>query len=148
MRIYSYAVRALVAACLVFGFTQQSRAEAEEPSEADWSAIQQVIAAQIEAFKHDDASVAYSYAAPGIQQQFSSAEAFMHMVRTGYGAVYRPASVRFLDHFVVAGQVIQQLQVVGLDDVVRVAFYIMERQADGQWKIAGCALKDAPAVSA
>jgi hypothetical protein len=79
---------------------------------------------------------------------FHSPGEFMQMVRTGYGAVYRPGSVRFLDHFVVSGQVIQPLEVVDADGDVVVAFYIMERQADGTWRIAGCKLEGSSAVSA
>jgi hypothetical protein len=73
---------------------------------------------------------------------------FLQMVRTGYSAVYRPGSVRFLDHFVVSGQVIQPLEVVDAEGDVVVAFYIMERQADGTWRIAGCKLEGSAAVSA
>ena len=72
----------------------------------------------------------------------------MQMVRTGYSAVYRPGSVRFLDHFVVSGQAVQPLEIVTSDDEVVVAFYIMERQPDGTWRIAGCKLEGSAAVSA
>src|SRR5262245_201346 len=99
-----------------------------EPAEAEWQVIQNVISAQIDAFKRDDAVAAFSLAAPSIQQLFHTPGEFMQMVRTGYSAVYRPASVRFLDHFVVSGQAIQPLEIVAADGDVVVAFYIMERQ--------------------
>jgi len=123
-------------------------AEADEPAEADWQAIQGVIASQLDAFKRDDAAAAFSFASPAIQKMFHTPGEFMQMVRTGYSAVYRPGSVRFLDHFVVSGQVIQLLEVVDAEGDVVVAFYIMERQADGTWRIAGCKLEGSAAVSA
>jgi len=123
-------------------------AEIEEPAEADWRAIQGVITAQLDAFKRDDAAAAFSFASPAIQKMFHTPGEFMQMVRTGYSAVYRPGSVRFLDHFVVSGHVIQLLEVVDAEGDVVVAFYIMERQADGTWRIAGCKLEGSSAVSA
>jgi len=123
-------------------------AEVEEPAEADWQAIQSVIASQLDAFKRDDAAAAFAFASPAIQKMFHTPGEFMQMVRTGYSAVYRPGSVRFLDHFVVSGQVIQPLEVVDAEGDVVVAFYIMERQADGTWRIAGCKLEGSSAVSA
>ena len=123
-------------------------AQAEDPTEADWQTIQTVITSQLEAFKHDDAVAAFSFAAPAIQKMFHSPGEFLQMVRTGYGAVYRPGSVRFLDHFVVSGQVVQPLEIVASDGDVAVAFYIMERQTDGSWRIAGCKLEGSSAVSA
>jgi ketosteroid isomerase-like protein len=123
-------------------------AEVEEPTEADWQAIQSVITSQLDAFKRDDAATAFSFASPAIQKMFHTPSEFMQMVRTGYSAVYRPGSVRFLDHFVVSGQAIQPLEVVDAEGDVIVAFYIMERQADGTWRIAGCKLEGSAAVSA
>ena len=123
-------------------------AEVEEPAEADWLAIQGVITSQLEAFKRDDAAAAFSFASPAIQKMFHTPGEFMQMVRTGYSAVYRPGSVRFLDHFVVSGQIIQLLEVVDAEGDVVVAFYIMEHQADGTWRIAGCKLEGSAAVSA
>lgn len=119
----------------------------DEPSEADWASIRTVIASQLDAFRRDDADAAFSFASPAIQEQFHTPGEFMHMVRTGYRAVYRPGTVRFLEHFVLSGQPVQPLEIVTPDDVVVVAFYIMEQQPDGNWKIAGCALESTSARS-
>jgi hypothetical protein len=123
-------------------------ADTQDPGEDDWKAIQGIITSQLEAFRRDDATTAFSFAAPSIQKQFHTPGEFMQMVRTGYSAVYRPGSVRFLDHFVISGQAVQPLEIVTSDDEVVVAFYIMERQPDGVWKIAGCKLEGSAAVSA
>jgi len=120
----------------------------ETPSEADWASIRAVITSQLDAFQRDDADAAFSFASPAIQKQFHTASEFMQMVRTGYGAVYRPASVQFLDHFVLSDQPIQPLEIVMPDASVVVAFYIMERQPGGDWKIAGCALGTTSGISA
>ncbi len=139
--------------CLVLFVASGAGAEAviaagDEPSEADWTSIQAVISSQLDAFKRDDADTAFSFASPAIQKQFHTPGEFMRMVRTGYGAVYRPGTVRFLEHFVLSGQPVQPLEIVTPDGLVVVAFYILERQPDGSWKIAGCALGASSARSA
>lgn len=106
----------------------------------DREAIQQVIAKQLDAFQRDDEVEAFSYAAPSIQAQFKTPSEFMRMVRTSYEAVYRPRSTRFLEAFVLNGQVMQPVEVVAPDTSVLVAFYLMEHQADGAWRISGCVL--------
>jgi len=117
-------------------------------SEADWESIREVITSQLDAFQRDDADAAFSFASPGIQRQFHTPDEFMRMVRAGYGAVYRPGTVRFLEHFVLSEQPVQPLEIVTPDDQVVIAFYIMERQPDGSWKIAGCTLGASSARSA
>jgi hypothetical protein len=107
---------------------------------SDREAIQQVVRQQLDAFQRDDEAEAFSYAAPSIQAQFKTPAEFMRMVRSGYEAVYRPRSTRFLEAFVLNGQVMQPLEVVAPDTSVLVAFYLMERQADGTWRISGCVL--------
>jgi hypothetical protein len=109
-------------------------------SPGDREAIQHVIQQQLDAFQRDDEIEAFSYAAPSIQAQFKTPAEFMRMVRSGYEAVYRPRSTRFLEAFVLNGQVMQPLEVVAPDESVLVAFYLMERQADGTWRISGCVL--------
>lgn len=112
-----------------------------------WGAIRTVIASQLEAFRRDDATRAFSYAAPAIRKQFRTAREFMRMVRADYGPVYRPQSVRFLDHFMVSRRPVQRLRLVTQDDAILIAYYVMERQRDGSWKIAGCALHRRRAIS-
>jgi len=109
-------------------------------SQADREAIQQVISRQLDAFQRDDESEAFSYASPSIQAQFRTPAEFMRMVRTGYNVVYRPRSTRFLDALVLSGQVAQPVEVVAADGSVLMAFYLMERQQDGTWRISGCML--------
>ena len=81
----------------------------------DREAIQQVILEQLDAFQRDDEVEAFSYAAPSIQAQFKTPDEFMRMVRSAYEAVDRPRSTRFLEAFVLNGQVMQPLEVVAPD---------------------------------
>ncbi|HUI59870.1 MAG TPA: DUF4864 domain-containing protein [Steroidobacteraceae bacterium] len=112
-----------------------------------WGAIRTVIASQLEAFKRGDAARAFSYASPAVRKQFRNASEFMRMVRADYGPVYRPQSVRFLDHFMVSRRPVQRLRLVTQDDAILILYYVIKRQRDGSWKIAGCALRRRPTVS-
>jgi hypothetical protein len=101
-------------------------------------AIRAVIQAQLDAFEADDAKRAFSYASPGIQQQFGTAEHFMAMVRGQYAVVYRPASVSFLQPQRIDGQVTQGVRMTDATGAAWLVVYLMEQQRDRSWRIAGC----------
>ena len=111
--------------------------------DADRADIIGVIQGQMAAFQADAAGEAFSYASPGIQRMFGTPERFMAMVRTGYQAVYRPQEVEFRDLRDTSEGPVQSVFVVGPDGVPVMALYIMQRQADGSWRIAGCMLTPA-----
>jgi hypothetical protein len=107
---------------------------------ADATAIRQVIQSQLDAFQHDDWQRAFGYAAPAIQTKFVSPEIFSQMVRGGYPQVYRPKSVEFRELSSTEFGPTQRLFVIGPDGHAYMAFYTMERQPDGSWRISGCHL--------
>jgi len=106
----------------------------------DAKKIRRIIEAQLAAFAKDDAARAFSYAAPGIKQMFGTPERFIDMVRQGYPVVYRPASVSFLAPEGLDGTVIQAVEMTDASGAAWVAVYRLEKQRDGQWRIAGCEL--------
>jgi hypothetical protein len=109
-------------------------------SGSDQAAIHSVITNQIEAFRQDNAAGAFGYATPNLQAQFGSPDRFMSMVRHGYLPVYRPRTVEFGLLSDEDGEVVQLVELIGPDGVAYTARYTMERQADGSWRISGCAL--------
>ena len=121
-----------------------SVASAQGVSRQDAAAIKAVITEQIDAFRRDDGAHAFSLAAPGIRLRFGTAEMFMDMVRNGYPAVYRPASVLFDAPEIYDGAVIQTVRLTDAEGRAWLALYPMERQADGTWRINGCQLARVP----
>jgi hypothetical protein len=117
-------------------------------SEADRSAVERVIASQIQAFLQDDGPTAYSFAAPGIRAMFPTDEMFMQMVRRGYAPVYRPRSYAFGALTEGAGNLEQIVEIVDAEGEYWTALYTLERQSDGSWKITGCYLLRNPGESA
>jgi hypothetical protein len=126
------AVMLLTAASLV-------RAD-ESVAPADAAAIQQVIQGQMNAFKVDDWSAAFAYAAPSIQTKFQSPQVFSQMVTQAYQPVYRPRGVEFRAVKASEFGPTQEVFVVGPDGLSYLAYYTMEKQADGSWRISGCYL--------
>jgi len=106
----------------------------------DASEIRAVIHRQIDAFRRDDAQSAFALVSPGVQQAFGTPERFLDAVRNDYRAVYRPASVSFLELVVMGDDVVQQVQVTDRTGSVWVAYYAMQRQRDGSWRTNGCHL--------
>jgi hypothetical protein len=108
---------------------------ADDVAPADKSAMQAVVSGQITAFEHDDAAAAYAYASPGIHTVFTTPGSFMAMVKSGYGAIYRPSSVIFGAAAMVDGSPTQTVYVTGADGESFVALYRFQKQPDGSWKI-------------
>lgn len=114
---------------------------ADELSDADRTAIRQTIASQMEAFKANDVDRAFSFATPSIQDRFGDASRFVAMVKRGYLPVYRPRQVEFTDLLEVRGKPTQRLVVIGPDNDVFSAYYMMEQQDDASWRISGVILR-------
>jgi hypothetical protein len=109
-------------------------------SPEDARAVREVIEAQIDAFRQDDAERAFSLATPGIREKFGSPENFMDMVRSSYAVVYRPASVTFGTPVAIDGQILQPVRMTDAEGRAWLAIYPMQRQPDGGWRTAGCQL--------
>jgi hypothetical protein len=138
----SILVPALVLLAVVFGLG--TGPASGEPSAADRRAIQAVIQRQLDAFRADDGKGAFALASPGIRQRFGDADRFMALVRQDYPMVYRPRETRFGALDEEDGQIIQKVAFVGPDGVLVTALYMMEREPDGTWRIAGCVIAHAP----
>ena len=106
----------------------------------DARAMREVIEAQIDAFRRDDAARAFSLAAPGIRDKFGSPENFMEMVRRAYAVVYRPESVAFEAPVVVDGEIVQPVRMTDAAGRAWLAIYPMQQQPDGSWRTNGCQL--------
>ena len=106
----------------------------------DARAVREVIEAQLDAFRRDDAARAFSLAAPGIRESFGSPENFMDMVRRSYAVVYRPKSVAFEAPLYIDGEIVQPVRMTDAEGRGWLAVYPMERQPDGSWRTNGCRL--------
>lgn len=120
---------------LMLALSLASAARADDPVHA----AQALIQSQIEAFLHDDAATAYSFASPGIRSLFPDKDAFFAMVRKTYQPVYHPGNYGFgMSRAIDDGNVVyQQVLISGTDGKAWSAIYQVTRQPDGSYKING-----------
>jgi hypothetical protein len=106
----------------------------------DVTAAQGVIRAQEQAFARNDASAAYSHAAPAIREIFPAPDIFMSMVQNGYAPVYRHKSFEFGESKNEGNWIAQRVHIVDANGEAWEALYTLEQQGDGSYKITGCSL--------
>jgi hypothetical protein len=109
--------------------------------------IETMISAQIEAFGHDDAATAESFASPGIKTMFPEPDAFLGMVKKSYPALVHPRSTHFEPTSTSDAGTEQKVTVVDGNGAVWTAVYRLEK-VDGHWAISGCTLLKTPETSA
>src|SRR3954453_17388940 len=78
----------------------------------DIATAQGVIRAQEQAFGHDDAAAAYSYAAPAIREIFPAPHIFISMVQNGCAPVYRHKSFEFGDSKSEGNSIAQRVHII------------------------------------
>jgi Domain of unknown function (DUF4864) len=124
-------------AVLIFLCATSAQGQPVNPNDA--RAVRQVIEAQLDAFRRDDAKGAFSYATASIRSMFETPDNFLRMVKSQYPMVYRPAGVAFGEVRVIDGQLTQTVVFTDSENQRWLALYPMERLADGKtWRIDGC----------
>ncbi len=129
MRILAYAFALCL--CLI-GWTSASATDSNIEA-------QKVIEQQIQAFLHDDADAAYSFATPAIKARFPDKDTFFSMVKKSYQPVYHPGNYAFGRSKSSDGDALlyQEVLITGADGADWSAIYQLARQPDGSYKING-----------
>lgn len=108
-------------------------------AEADSRAVRSVVESQLAALARGDADGAYRHATDAIRAQFGNAANFIAMVQSAYPMLVRPAATGWLAARPAdGGGVVQPVQVRDRESRLWLANYLLERQPDGGWRIAGC----------
>lgn len=129
----------LLTAALMAAAAARPAAAADDLDKATQDTLQQIISQQLDAFAHEDAEKAESFAAPGIKSKFPDPKDFVAMVHQSYGALFQPRSTHFDKAGTSAMGPLQSVTIVDHDGAAWTAVYTFE-QVDGQWRINGCAL--------
>ena len=104
------------------------------------AAIQSVITKQLDAFDHDNATSAETFAAPAIRERFSEPSQFLAMVKEHYSQLLHRKSTTFGAMEPSPQGPLQKMTIVASDGTVWTAIYSFE-QANGEWRISGCGLE-------
>lgn len=127
------------AAILLFlASTPSLAAEGIDP--ATQAAIQDVITKQLDAFAHDDAAKAKTFASAAIQKKFPEPAKFFDMVKKNYAALIHPKRTHFDETTTSPHGPLQKMTVVAADGTIWTAIYSLE-QAEGSWRITGCGIE-------
>lgn len=114
-------------------------ASADDLDKSTQDSLQNIIAQQLDAFAHEDAEKAESFAAPGIRAKFPDPKDFVAMVHQSYAPLFQPRSTHFTTSSSSAVGPAQSVTIVDRAGSAWTAVYTFE-QVDGQWRINGCAL--------
>ena len=132
-------IRLILAMLLAVSFASAPKAQTAD--------VQDVISAQIEAFRADDFEKAFTYASPTIRGIFGTSERFGVMVRQGFPMVWRPGAIRFLEFRPNAGGTDQLVLIRDAEGVFHTLKYEMIETPEG-WKINGVQFVGAPELGA
>ena len=113
-------------------------AQASPFTPADEKSVRAAVEGQLAALARDDASKAFSFAAPNVRDAVGTAPRFLAMVRKNYPMIYRPESAAFLKPEGRDDHVIQRVQMLDAEDNTWLAIYSLQRQKDKAWRITGC----------
>ena len=108
--------------------------------------VEATIASQLEAFRAQDISRAWSYASPLIQNLFGDQDQFARMVELGYPMVWHPLTYRFGAARMTQTGVFQQVEVIDRDGQSHLLIYEMVEIA-GDWRINGVHYMPQPPAS-
>ncbi|MGF1502180.1 MAG: DUF4864 domain-containing protein [Paracoccaceae bacterium] len=133
---------ASLAVAFVLGLAAAQSARAEDPA----AAIPAVIADQIAAFQRNDLAAAFAHAAPSIQTKFRNPQIFGRMVESGYPMIWRPQSYEILGLQVEGTRYVQTVLFQDARGRFYEADYLMT-ELDGDWRIAGVFLREAPGIA-
>ncbi len=117
---------------------------AGEPAPPD---ARSVVAEQLDAFERDDATTAWSLAAPEMREKFGSASEFIGMVRSRYGPIYSHRSFDFGLSARKGDEIGMLVTIVDDNNEVWSALFLLSKQRGGEWRTANCLLTKAPQTS-
>lgn len=123
---------------LVLGGGVYAYGHGSAPQEQVDPAVRQVVESQLQAFAADDAGKAFALTDPALRTRFGGdAETFLATVRSQYPMVLRPASVQFLKPASDGVIALQKVRITDTEGSNWVLTYLLNRQQDHQWRIAG-----------
>lgn len=114
--------------------------QAEETSPQ--AEFQQIITRQLGALQNGDAKAAWALAHPSIKNQFGNPDIFYQMVDRGYRPLIEFTRLRFEEAEQKDDVWIQPVWLQDEQQAQYMAYYAMARNDDGEWRIAGCMIRD------
>ncbi|MGV3741660.1 MAG: DUF4864 domain-containing protein [Burkholderiaceae bacterium] len=115
-------------------------AQESTASTAQAQAITQVVRLQLAAFAEDDAEKAFSLATAETQSLAGTPTELLRVIKRRFAPVYRHRQALFSEPEIIGTHGLQVVQLIDHENLVWIAIYQVEREADGTWKVDGCQL--------
>ncbi len=135
---YGFNWRALVFV-LAFGLAG-AHALAQETVASTAQAVTQVVQSQLSAFAEGDAEKAFSLATAATQSLAGTPGELMRVIKHRFAPIYRHRQALFSEPEIIGTHGLQVVQLIDHDNLVWIAIYQVEHEADGTWKVDGCQL--------
>ena len=119
---------ALISSIFIVSFTNvfaEDSSEFIKTLDPPLEEIQEIISAQILAFRQNNAEEAYSFASPFIKSKFRSPSIFMAMVKGSYPMIWNPQKFKFMEQRSHASNIIQRVIFTDGDDNLFFFDYLM-----------------------
>jgi hypothetical protein len=126
-----------VALIFSLGWTQSM---AQESHGKAAQAVTLAVQSQLHAFSEDDAETAYNLATESTKNLAGTPNDFLKVIKQRFTPIYRHRHALFSEPEIIEGHALQVVQLIDHDNLVWIAIYEVEREADGKWKIDGCQL--------
>lgn len=99
--------------------------------------FRRIITSQLAALQNGDADGAWAFAHSSIRSMFGSPDRFYQMVDRGYRPLIDFTRVTFQEAEQADQVWVQPVRLRDLNDDEYLAFYAMQRNSEGEWRIAG-----------
>jgi hypothetical protein len=126
-------VALVLSLCCVQSAAQENHGKAAQ-------AVMLVVQSQLLAFAEDDAETAFSLATESTQSLARTPNDFLKVIKQRFTPIYRHRNAVFSEPEIIEGHALQVVQLIDHDNLVWIAIYEVEREADGTWKVDGCQL--------
>lgn len=131
---------ALLTLFAVMAFVPVKVLALDEISHEDRIAIKDVVQLQLDALAEDDADTAFALTTAGTRTKLGDPETFMEIIKEQFRPIYRHQRAIFSSPEIVAGRAVQRVRLTDSSGLVWLAVFMMQREADDNWRVDDCKL--------
>ena len=128
--------------CVAVG---HAAAQQAQPSVAH--AVTQVVQSQLNAFAQDDAETAFKLSTASTRQLIGTPNELLSVIKHKFAPIYRHSKAIFAKPEIINRSALQIVHLTDADNLVWIAIYQVEQEADGIWRVDGCQLFETRSIS-
>ncbi|MDQ9171671.1 DUF4864 domain-containing protein [Oxalobacteraceae bacterium R-40] len=122
-------------------------AAAQEAHGSVAQAVTQVVRSQLNAFAEDDAETAFKLSTASTRQLIGTPDGLLSVIKHKFTPIYRHRKAMFSEPEIINRSALQIVHLTDADNLVWIAIYQVEQEADGIWRVDGCQLFETRSMS-